>query len=450
MRKSVFLLASLSSGQGKTTLTLALSEIIKKRGIKLINYKVGPDYLDASFYAGYNLDSYFMTEPKLRSFFFTTASPYDVSIIEGAMGVYDGIDVSSIHASSAHIAKILNIPIILVLSPEGSVLTAISSLRGVINFEKGITFKGVIFNKLKSRNHYELLKEAVERYTHLKVYGYIPYDSKISMPERHLGLIPSWERGMEKREFLKYKDCIDVDALLRDTGFTYPLYERFSYPFSSSSFDIGIARDRAFGFYYRENIELLKALGANITYISPLNDPIVPPHLDFLYIGGGYPELYLDELSENKGFIHSLRVFSKTRPIYAECGGLMYLSNRIEYRGKVREMVGLFPHNIGFSSRIQGLGYRDVKTIKPSIFGVEGTLLTGHEFHYSYLKENDTMDYVYDIYKKGKFLRKGGISLPGGGIASYVHLYFLSNPNAILNMLRYAKKGKDELYKISP
>ncbi len=441
MSKSVFLLTSLSSGQGKTTLTLALSEIVRRKGFTLINYKVGPDYLDASFYNGYNIDAYFLDQEKLKSFFYTTSEDYDVVIIEGVMGLYDGPSIDSIYASSAHIAKILNIPVILVISPGGSVLTLVSSLKGVIDFDRDVKFRGVIFNKLKSKHHYILLKEAVEKYTPLKVYGYLPYEAQISVPERHLGIFPSWEHLFPEGIFEKYRDYIDVEGILEDTKISPPYFKKFSYPTSHVDTNVGIAMDKAFGFYYRENIELLEALGANIVYLSPLEDPLLPPDLDLLYIGGGYPELYLDELSENTGFIHSVRLFGKNKPIYAECGGLMYLAERITYKGKTRKMVGLFSGDVEFSKKIQGLGYRDVKPKKTTIFGKKGILLKGHEFHYSFLSQSKET-YIYNLYKMGQFLKEDGIELPGGGIASYTHLYFLSNEEAILNMLKYAKRRR--------
>ncbi len=444
MTKSVFLLASLSSGQGKTILTLALSEMIREKGLSLGNYKVGPDYLDTSFYNGYNLDSYFLDEETLKSFFFTTSSSYEVVIVEGVMGVYDGPDINSIQASSAHIAKILNIPVILVVSPGGSVLTVVSSLKGVVEFEKGINFKGVIFNKLKSAHHYKLLKEAVEKYTSLKVYGYLPYDADISVPQRHLGIFPSWEHSFDKNAFVKYRDYIDVDRVLKDTKISPPFYRKFSYPDADIHVNIGIAKDRAFGFYYRENIELLEHLGASIVYVSPMKDPVLPPDLDLLYIGGGYPELYMEELSENTGFIHSLRLFGKIKPIYAECGGLMYLAKTITYNKKENRMVGLFPGHIKFSKYIRGLGYREVKTKKRTLFGRKGTILKGHEFHYSYISEYHG-GYVYELYKNGKLLKEDGIRLPGGGIASYTHTYFLSSQESVINMLEYARGKRNEI-----
>ncbi len=442
MRKSAFLLAALSSGQGKTTLTLALSEMIKDKGAKPIVYKTGPDYLDTSFYNGYNLDLYFLDDKTLKDFFFTTSDGYNVSIVEGVMGVYDGFDISSIYASSAHMAKTLGIPVILILTPGGSVLTVVSMLKGVLGFDKETVFKGVIFNKLKSTHHYKLLKDAVERYTPLKVYGYLPYDPLLTIPERHLGIFPSWERELNKEKFLDYKDYIDLDNLLTDTQIDRVSFKKFTYPSANLKLNIGIVKDRAFCFYYRENIELLQSLGANIVYISPMEDPVIPPDIDFLYIGGGYPELYMDELSENSGFLHSLRIFGKTKPVYAECGGLMYLSKSITYKGKTRKMAGLFDGEVKFSKKLKGLGYRTVKTKKKTIFGEKDTLLKGHEFHYSYLSDEKNLSYVYKLYKKDKFIKEDGILLSGGGIASYTHLYFLSNTHAIYNMLKSLERKK--------
>ena len=442
MMKSAFLLAALSSGQGKTTLTLALSEMLKEKGMRPIIYKTGPDYLDASFYNGYNLDLYFLDENTLKSFFFTTSEKYDVSLVEGVMGVYDGSGIDSVHASSAHMAKTLDIPIILILTPGGSVLTVVSILKGIIEFDKEILFKGVIFNKLKTDHHYKLLKDAVERYTSLKVYGYLPYDNSLAIPERHLGIFPSWEKNINKESFLSYEKYINLNKILEDTKVELKVFKKFKYPTHNIDVNIGIAQDRTFCFYYKENLELLRSLGANIIYVSPIEDPVVLPDIDILYIGGGYPELYMDELSDNSSFLHSLKVFGDSRPIYAECGGLMYLSRNITYKGKTKKMAALFNGEIKFSNKIQGLGYRTIKTKEKTIFGDRGTILKGHEFHYSFLSYDGNLSYLYKLYKKNKLLKEDGIPLSSGGIASYTHLYFLSNIDAIYNMLKNVKRRR--------
>ena len=349
------MIAATHSGAGKTTVTLAILEGLVRRGVTVQAFKVGPDYLDPTFHEiatgrpSRNLDGWMMgREEVLRSFNQNTEDA-GYAVIEGVMGLYDGLRGRSEEGSSAQIAHWLSIPVILVLDAKGLARTAASVVSGCRQFDPRIRIQGVIFNRVGSKNHLEILKESVEAHCKVMVLGGIPLDVSIKVPERHLGLVQAKEslsETMRKRLAELAEAHLELDELLKMECFSWGESETFSLRKSGKRAvcRIGVAKDEAFHFYYRDNFDLLEQDGARLVFFSPLRDKEIP-EVDGLYFGGGYPEVYAEALAGNLPMLQSIREFAEDGgPIYGECGGLMYLSKGIETaEGKFFPMAGLLP-----------------------------------------------------------------------------------------------------------
>jgi len=424
------------TGSGKTTVTLGLLSALRSRGLSVQPFKVGPDFIDTSLHeiaAGVpsnNLDGWMLSRDANEQLFDLAAAGKDVAIVEGVMGLFDGFDGRSNTGSTAEIAQWLDLPILLVVDAAPLARSAAAIIRGLLNFDPQLRFAGVIFNRVAGEGHYRILVDAVKE---LPLLGWLPPEPDIHIQERHLGLLTSEELEAKKAvdrigEF--FRRHIDVDRILE------ALPEREVQSVNSPGFStaskrirVAVARDPAFSFYYHSNLRAMEWAGAEITEFSLLREARVPD-ADFLYIGGGYPEIYRAQLQANQSMRHSVRQhIASGKRFYAECGGLMYLAQHIEDC----EMVGILPTRIEMTERPVDFGYCEVTTRQSSVLGPSGTRIRGHQFHYSRCAPPSSNP-LYSV-KQGSREYGEGFCLENG-VASYVHLHFLSNPAVVQNMLQ--------------
>ena len=442
-----FLIAGTKSGIGKTTVSMGLMSCFSD----VSPFKIGPDYIDGKFHEyvtgnkSYNLDFFLMGEDGVRESFLKHHKNF--SIAEGVMGLYDGIDNSLDNGSSAHISRILNLPVILIVDGTGRSTSIAAEIMGYQNFDKRVNIIGVIINKISSEKTYEILKEAVEKYCKIKCFGYIPKLENISLSSRHLGLVEAYEvqNLKEKIEVLKneFQKTIDIKAIYETAEINphYKLKNIFSdFKDRYKNIKIGIAKDNAFSFYYNDNIEFLENLGAEIKYFSPLKDEKIPDDVDMLYFGGGYPENYAVELEKNISMINSIRDFyNKNGVIYGECGGFIYLSKKlIILDGKEYNFVNLTENIIEMKNRLDigRFGYINTR-YRENLCG------KGHEFHYSRIKEEGKEKKEFKIERPNGRKWECGYSSKNL-LCGYPHIHFFKSSDIIFDLLNRAEKSKEQ------
>lgn len=458
METPALILAGTHSGVGKTTLTMGILQVLS-RNMKVQSFKVGPDYIDPAFHSFItgrycrNLDSWMLSEDTLRYLFLKNATGADFSVVEGVMGLYDGKGAGGGQGSTAHLARILNLPVVLVVDGSGMAASAAALVLGYQQYDPRILLKGVIFNNIKTEKHYRLLQEAVERDTGVKVLGYLPREDFIQLPSRHLGLVPSSEiRGL--RELLErlgdtLRRTVDLEALTAlaqdyTQGFNRPA---LILPLPREEVNLAVARDSAFNFYYQDSLELLEYLGAQLIYYSPLEDSSLPASLDGMLLGGGFPEVFAPQLEANRSLREELRsAVDEGIPVYGECGGLMYLSQGItDGEERLRHMVGAFQGRIRMADKLQRFGYVEVELQEDNILGRKGSSYRAHEFHYSVLEECAQNSYSLLVRKNGGREKPQSWSCgitKGSLLASYPHLHFYSNPALADHFLEQCRRYK--------
>ena len=442
-----FLIAGTKSGIGKTTVSMGLMSCFSD----VSPFKIGPDYIDGKFHEyvtgnkSYNLDFFLMGEDGVRESFLKHHKNF--SIAEGVMGLYDGLDNSLDNGSSAHISRILNLPVILIVDGTGRSTSIAAEITGYQNFDKRVNIIGVIINRVSSEKTYEILKDAVEKYCKIKCFGYIPKMENISLSSRHLGLVEAYEVYdlKEKIEVLKneFQKTIDLKAIY-ETAEINPCCELkniFSdFKDRYKNVKIGIAKDSAFSFYYNDNIEFLENLGAEIKYFSPLKDEKIPDDVDMLYFGGGYPENYAYELENNISMINSIKDFyNKNGVIYGECGGFIYLSKKlITLDGREHNFVNLTENVIEMKNRLDigRFGYINIK-YRENFFG------KGHEFHYSKIKEEGKEKKEFKIEKPNGRKWECGYSSKNL-LCGYPHIHFFKSSDIIFDLFNRAEKSKEQ------
>lgn len=435
------IIAAPKSGTGKTIATLAIIKMLTDKGIKVAPFKIGPDFIDTSHYryvcdvSGRNLDSYMMED---RFFYWNVREGLkgrDCIVVEGVMGLFDGYGDEG-KGSTAEVAKKLKLPVILVIDVKGSSQSILPLIYGFINWDRSVMIHGIILNRVNSLEHYNTLKNKVENMG-IRCLGYIPSLKELAIGERHLGLKMGFERSKELDDGLnrvnKTLDFNKIFSLIENSSTKLSdseLPKRKEYPL-----DIYIAKDRAFSFLYQEHIDLLNYYGIRIHYFSPLEDKKVG-NPDFLYIPGGYPELYAEELSNNKTLIEDLNELSRKRiPILAECGGLIYLSSVLINDDRNYNLVGIFPFEIKMESSLRNLGYVDVVIKEDNPLFTEGDVFKGHRFHYSNIRDDNYVGLkrTYLLKRKGKEYEEGYTIK--NTVVSYVHIHFGSNIEGFLRML---------------
>jgi len=441
------MIAGTQSGVGKTTLTAGLLWALRRRGRRVVPFKVGPDYIDPGFHtaaagvpAG-NLDSWMMPSDQVLETLWRRACGGSLTVIEGVMGLYDGRKGDDALGSSAQVAKITRTPVLLVASGAKMAQSAAALVGGYVHFDPELSFAGVVFNQVAGESHYRLLREAVHKYLKVPVLGYLPRDMDISIPERHLGLRPVAEMADAQCLLDKIADLVertvDVPAILAAAVKAPPLPppRQTVFPAETAplSCRIAVARDEAFHFYYQENLELLAALGAELVEFSPLADQQLPACCDGVYLGGGFPELFAAELSANERLRHVLvDAAAEGRPIYAECGGYMYLARELsDLEGQKFPMAGVFPGQAVMRNKRRALGYIEVTAARKSFFLRAGEVARGHEFHWSEMEGASNEQPLYHKLPGGEPVGELYQNCAG----SYIHLHFLSNPHLASNFV---------------
>jgi cobyrinic acid a,c-diamide synthase len=435
------------SGVGKTTVTLGLMGVLGRHHIKVQPFKTGPDYIDPSHHTrvtgepSRNLDTWMLPPEAVIELFTRAMAGKDMAVIEGVMGLYDGQYSTREEGSTAELAKLLGVPVILVLDSRNGARSLAAMVTGYKTFDPGVNLVGVILNGIGSDVHLKLCREAVEHYTNTPVLGYLPQSQNLSLPERHLGLIPATEQPADQ-EFLdrlitQCESTFNLPEILRlsETA-TPPGIEPNLFPSKckASTVRIGVARDKAFSFYYQDNLDLLQAWGAEIVPFSPMQDATLPEGIAGLYIGGGFPEIYAAELAGNFGIKKEIEgVANLGMPVYAECGGLMYLGKSIrDFQGKEYPMVGVISISSHIDKHRLSLGYRTVEALADGPLLRKGQIVRGHEFHWSVLEDNGVLPNAYSIVDKDGQLE--GYQRRGL-LASYIHLHFGSLPSLAIRFI---------------
>jgi cobyrinic acid a,c-diamide synthase len=462
-----FVIAGTGSGAGKTTATLGLMAALRRRGLLVQGFKCGPDYIDPTYHTAVtgrvsrNLDTWMTSPDTMREIFLNGSEEADISVIEGVMGLYDGKDPLSNRGSTAEIAALLECPVLLVVNAQSMARSAAAIVKGFQLFDERVSIVGVIVNKCGSPGHYQLVKAAIEQECGIPVVGWLGRDERLAIPERHLGLVPAIERGELNPLFEHAADIVeanvDVDAVMAlahiSPELTWPeqrLLGRPPYTVNEGKPLIAVAKDAAFNFYYPENLELLQQYGADLAYFSPLAGQPIPLNADGLYIGGGFPEEFAAELAAHEHIKADLRSRAAAGlPVFAECGGYMYLCRSITDRGgRTHEMAGLIPADIHMRQKLSALGYREARALADCLLLHEGEVIRGHEFHYSALTaHSDPYPYAYET----KGLRGAG---PEGYrkaniLAGYTHVHFASLPKAAERLVERCREYRRKRGEIS-
>ncbi|HUA32425.1 MAG TPA: cobyrinate a,c-diamide synthase [Candidatus Binataceae bacterium] len=431
------------SGVGKTTVTVAILGALRARGLNLAAFKCGPDYLDPTYHAralgrpSQNLDGWMMGREGVLATFARAAAGADIAVIEGVMGLFDGATPVSDEGSTAEIAKWLEAPVIVVCDAYGIARTVSAIAAGFARFDPSLNVAGLICNRVGSRGHLDLLHAAKPELT---IGGGFPRSDELAFPERHLGLRTADRDSIPDEKFVAWsrlaEEWLDLDAIIslaRSAPALANSIESEAREEPRARCRIGVAYDDAFHFYYADNLRRLESLGAELIFFSPVREQTLPA-VDGLYFGGGYPEVLAQELAANHAMLDAVCAFAaRGGPIYAECGGLMYLADGIKtLDGKTHPMVGLVPGVTVMRDRLQALGYVEVETRAASIVGPAGTKFRGHQFRYSTLERNGDARGIEEIYRVAP--RWGGVSFTEGYrsnnvLASYVHAHWASNPN---------------------
>ncbi|MFE0504720.1 cobyrinate a,c-diamide synthase [Peribacillus butanolivorans] len=447
-------IAGTGSGVGKTTLTIGIMAALQKKGYTVQGFKCGPDYIDPTYHTAVtgrtsrNLDSWMFGHDIVREILNKASVGADISIIEGVMGFFDGKNPLSNTGSTAEISMITESPVLLIVNCASMARSAAAIVKGFQAFSTGPNIIGVIANQVGSEGHYKIVKAAIEQECDVPVMGYMKRELDIDIPSRHLGLIPAIERGELEPFFDKLAhlvmETIDIEQLYL-LAKTSTISSGNSGIFQSSSKKdvcIAVAKDAAFNFYYQENLELLEAKGANIKYFSPLKGDEVPLDADGLYLGGGFPEEFADELSRNEIAIKSIRnAIGKGLPTLAECGGFMFLSKSIETTsGEKYPMAGLIPGRIKMQKKLAALGYREITGTESNFLIKDCEQAKGHEFHYSTFESDDVLPHAYEA--KGRFGSKKEGCIIGNLVAGYTHFHFASNPKLVENWINACLEQK--------
>jgi cobyrinic acid a,c-diamide synthase len=436
------MIAALRGGAGKTLLTIGITAALKNRGLSVVTFKKGPDYIDAGWLgkaAGCqcrNLDSYLFDDDTLRASFCGGAIGCDIAVIEGNRGLFDGVSASGEY-SSAELAKLLNCPVALVVDASKMTRTAAALVLGCKLLDPAVSIKAVILNRVAGSRHEKTLRESIEDYCSIPVIGCVNKLTLENFPQRHLGLLPLFEHSGASELVVQASQIIerslDLDRLIAIANTADPFNcayttgPAFEVDRTHAGLKIGVLRDSAFQFYYPENLSALSATGAKLVEITALDAKPIPD-VDFLYIGGGFPETHAEYLAKNTIFKKSLfEAVERGLPVYAECGGLMYLARELTVDDTTYPMVGVFDVGTVLERTPQGHGYMTVEVVAPNPFFPIGSVFRGHEFHYSYIQSSKVSSNSYAF----KVIRGHGINGAYDGIfrnnalGTYLHLHAL-------------------------
>ncbi len=428
------MIAGTGSGCGKTTVTCAILKALSNRRVKAAAFKCGPDYIDPMFHTeiigigSRNLDTFLCGENNVKYLLAKNSQEAEVSVTEGVMGYYDGLGSDGSH-SSYSISRITGTPAILVAEPGGMALSVAAVIKGFKDFKSGSNLKGVILNSV-SPALYEMYKPMIEDNTGLKLFGFLPHIPGAAIESRHLGLVTASEIVDIQRKLdvlaQNAEQYIDIDGLLRLSQAAPSIeYEPFTVK-ESCQCKIAVARDRAFCFYYADSLGLLEQMGAKLIYFSPLKDKQLPEGINGLILGGGYPELYAKELSENKSMLNSIKnAVEKGLPAYAECGGFMYLQQSLtDAEGNKYAMAGALEGNNKMEKSLSRFGYTTLTAREDNLFCLKGESINAHEFHYSDSDNNGT---GFEAFKPNNGKGWKCIVANDTVVAGYPHMHFYGN-----------------------
>lgn len=448
------LISGTRGGAGKTTVTLATLYALKKSGFNVLAFKKGPDYIDSgwlAYFSGnpcYNLDTFMIPKDRVISSFVERAKGH-FSVIEGNRGLYDGLDTEG-SVSSAELAKLLKCPVILVIDCTKITRSVAAIINGFLQFDKEVNIPGVVLNQIANLRHEKILRESIEKYCKVDIVGAIPRFKDLKMPERHMGLLPHQEHESQKEaeEFIRHvSEYININKII-EIAQKSPHIDLKNLTEESetcgNSLKIGVIRDRVFQFYYEENLEELKRYGAQILVINSLEDRLLPD-IDALYIGGGFPETNMRKLSNNQQLMLDIKKKAEEGlPIYAECGGFMYLCKSLITNESEFPMIGLFPFQLKMFKKPQAHGYVLAKVNGNNPFYSEGLEIKGHEFHYS-----KVINYEFLPPMSFQILRGEGILEKMDGVCyknilgTYIHIHALGTKEWTTGILKKAKIYKE-------
>ncbi|CAK8725758.1 cobyrinate a,c-diamide synthase [Candidatus Electrothrix aarhusensis] len=461
-KRNALIIAGTHSGCGKTTVTLGLMAALKQRGMTVQPFKCGPDFIDPSLHllmtdqVSRNLDVRMCGSDYVQRLFHSHAPlagtpPHEaISVIEGVMGLFDGGQ-----GSAAHLARLLNLPVILVVDVRSAAESVAAVVKGFESLDSLVHIAGVIFNRVGSERHMQMISDAVSKHCRAKIIGALPRDNTIALPSRHLGLHMGTEIELNRQRLVELmEEHLDLDLLLQraqqpETGAILILPE-IAEPTSPSPPDLtssampkvrlGVARDEAFCFYYQDNFDMLEKEGAKLIFFSPLHDAGLPDGLDGLYLGGGYPELHAETLAANASMRAEIQAFSRSgKPVYGECGGFMYLTEAIvTAEEKQYPMAGVYPVVSRMQQGLRRLGYRQAEILADTILGAADHHCYGHEFHYS------SIDTMPAEIKRGYMLDDGRAEgyIRDNTLAGYVHLHWGRTPEAARHFIQIMNQLK--------
>jgi cobyrinic acid a,c-diamide synthase len=490
-------IAALRGGSGKTIFSVGIIAALRQKGIRVAPFKKGPDYIDAGWLAlaagrpCYNLDTFLIDPDTIQASYRSHTEAADIAVIEGNRGLYDCIDIGG-ETATAELAKLLDIPLILCIDGTKTTRTMAAVVSGCAQFDPALKLKGVVLNRVAGPRHERILRDSIEYHCGIPVLGALPKQRKQRFPERHMGLVPTFEHAWahEAVAFIQglASTYIDLDAIREvaaesyrwqpeerrpqvcaDIRFETPEPEgkiiqaalvektietaakaakaKEAAPVDPAKPRIGILRDSAFQFYYPENIDALEAAGAHLVFTSPLTDATLPA-VDALYIGGGFPETHAEQLAANRIYADRIKALAdQGLPIYAECGGLMYLGEKLILDGGTYAMTGVLPIVFGFSKKPQGHGYTIIKVERDTPYFKAGTLLKGHEFHYSTVEQwqGSESDLAYAM-ERGNGIVEGRDGLCRKNVlATYTHIHALGTPQWAPALVGQARRFKDKV-----
>ena len=451
------IIAATQSGCGKTTITVGLLAALKNRGLNVQAYKVGPDYIDTGWHTlalgkpSHNLDTWLVGADKLQKIFAETSRGADISIVEGVMGLYDGGRGGV--SSTAEISKLLGAPVVLVIDAKSMGTSAAAVALGFREFDKSVNLAGVILNRLGSDTHEKIIAEALDGLG-IKIFGAVRRNDEFRLPERHLGLVPTTEHqagNVPEKICAAVESQVDVDALIELAKNSAAIEIPARAEKISPTVKIGVARDAAFNFYYGASLGVLERLGAEIVYFSPLDDEHLPA-VDGLIIGGGFPEMFAAQLEQNKSLRAEINSAAAAgMPIFAECGGFMYLLRElVDFGGKSFDMCGVFDGVATMTNRLQTVGYVSAEILRDCVIGSAGDEIHAHEFHFSTAELSAATEKIFRCRR----LRMGHEYLAGAArqnvVASYLHVHFAGCESAAQKFVDACKKFSSSVPRTLP
>lgn len=449
------MIAATHSGAGKTTITCGIIRALSNKNLRVQPYKVGPDYIDTSYHMlasgkiSRNLDEFILPAREIKNIFAINSDCSDISVVEGVMGLFDGYQADTDYCSSASMAKLLGCPVILVIDAKAMAGSVAAIASGFADFDNDLDIRGFILNNVSTESHYDILKTAIENKTGIEVLGRLPKSKEVGLPSRHLGLVMQNELEDSEDKIQRMaqlvEENIDLQRIIEISSINTDFHNERKIQKNYTDLTLAIAKDEAFNFYYQDSIDFLSELGLKIEYFSPLNDEKVPD-CDGIYIGGGYPEIFAERLSENAGIREHIKKLSDSGlPIYAECGGLMYLGDSlIDTEKKEYSMCSVLQGKSIMSTSLKRFGYCSGEFLEETILGSKTEVIRGHEFHHSVFETD--LEPVYQMKKeksdKTTDIWSGGYKV-NNTFASYLHTHFCSDYKIAYNfcdaMERYSE-----------